>query len=394
MSRSPHGHVHRRKDGTERLRSWLGTLKDAHASPTLEAAQIAPAKPLEQNRQLIGWQAGPATTGCKAMTWHSGSESLPGIPASSNAPCADDQQSLVSKACEIARGAGWQLDDLGEWTMLRFLVKHGWRLDRAAPHIRSTAAWRQSVDADGIRRAIAAGLQPSQFPGMSRVAPYLLMMFTNFPSHEGDRMTFVDSAGVFDVVAFIGCATEDEIYTLNLYVLEHMSFHNDRASADRGRLVRWSTHFDAEGVGMRHISVRVLWKFKACLPLCDNFYPELFGFMMTVNAMAPMVFFWRLVSPLLSNDLQQQVSILPPSRSTGALLSRAPASSVPSCYGGSLVALPEEERLRLPQRPAVEAGCVAKAYPNTLGRWIGRAVERAQKRGLTEAVDAAAAGGH
>jgi hypothetical protein len=130
---------------------------------------------------------------------------------------------------------------------------------------------------------------------------------------------------------------------------------------------------------MRHISLRVLWKFKACLPLCDQFYPELFGFMMTVNAMAPMAVFWRLVSPLLSHDLQRQVSILPPARSAGALLSRAPASYVPSCYGGSLVALSEEERLRLPQLPAIEAGRFAAAYPNTLGRWISSAVERTEK---------------
>jgi hypothetical protein len=235
------------------LSNWFGAHEEKHAANTLKAAQTVPAKPLEQHKPLVGWQACPAAIIPEESSRHNSSESLQSVLASTDCakpefPCADDQRSLISKACDIARAAGWQLDDLGEWTMLRFLIKHNWRLDRAAPHIRSTAAWRQSVDADGIRRAIAAGLQPSQFPAMSQVAPYLLMMFTNLPSHEGDRMTFVDSAGVFDVTAFIGCATEDEISKLNLHVLEHMSFHNDRASAESGRLVRWSTHFDAAGV--------------------------------------------------------------------------------------------------------------------------------------------------
>ncbi len=288
-----------------------------------------------------------------------------------------ERREILIKACDAAREAGWKLDEFGEWTIVRFLVKHSWRLNQAVRQIRSTAAWRKSVNADAIRREIAAGLKPADFPGMSQVSPFILLMFTNLPSHEGDRLTFIDSAGVFDVSAFISCATEKEIYTLNLYVLEHMSYHNDRASAAHGQLVRWSTHFDAEGVGMRHISVRVMWKFKACLPLCDHYYPELFGFMITINAMAPMSLFWQLVSPLLSKELQRQVSILPPSRSAGALLSRAPASSVPSCYGGTLCTLTDEEQLRLPQSTSVRAGgsSFADAYPNTLGRWVAGAID-------------------
>jgi len=164
---------------------------------------------------------------------------------------------LLAQACAIARGAGWEIDELSEWTMVRFLLKHDWRLERAERQIRATAAWRTSVGAHGRRQAIADGLQPSQWPGMAQVAPHILLLFTNLPSHEGDRITYLDSSNVYDVAAFLASATEDQVYQLNLHVLEHMSYHNDLASARAGKLVRWSTHFDAEGVGMRHISVRV-----------------------------------------------------------------------------------------------------------------------------------------
>jgi len=118
--------------------------------------------------------------------------------------------------------------------------------------------------------------------------------------------------------------------------------------------------------------VRVFWRIKACLPLCDWYYPELFGWMMTCNAQGPMAVFWSLVSPLLSTELQRLVSILPPSRSYGAILRLAPPTSVPSCYGGSLCTLPEEEIRRLPTLP--RSTDYAAAYPNTLGRWIAKAI--------------------
>ena len=279
----------------------------------------------------------------------------------------EQQQEALASARLVAKEAGWKLDEFSEWTLLRFLLKHRWKLSAAEKQIRSTAAWRAEVGADAIRASIAAGLQPRDWPAMDRICPHVLLAFTNLPTDDGDRLTYVDANDVFEVDAFLNCATAAEIFVINLYVLEHASYHNDRRSAATGRLCRWSTHFDARGIGMRHISVRVAWKFRPCLPLADNFYPSLFGFMLTVNAAKAMAVFWSLVSPFVGENAKQ-VAILDAESSPGALLSRAPASSVPTCYGGSLLRLPVDEVSRLPAPP--ERFDYGAAYPNELGRWL------------------------
>jgi hypothetical protein len=118
-------------------------------------------------------------------------------------------------------------------------------------------------------------------------------------------------------------------------LLEHATYHADRLSAERGRLVRWSLISDTTGMGLQHASLPLIFRLKPTMPLSDLYYPELIGHMQIINAPPVIYWAWKMVKHLLSKATQARVSITDKANTPRGLMALAPLKHLPPCWGGA-----------------------------------------------------------
>ena len=80
-----------------------------------------------------------------------------GDPLTLFSELSTEQRQLIAVSREYYTEAGGELDEYGDVRMLRFLLWHDWRLERAKKQMRQTIAWRRKVGADAIRRGFREG---------------------------------------------------------------------------------------------------------------------------------------------------------------------------------------------------------------------------------------------
>ena len=102
--------------------------------------------------------------------------------------------------------------------------------------------------------------------------------------------------------------------------------------------------FDCHGMGIKHLAPSVVRRLQPTFKLGDEYYPEMVGCSVCINAPWALHSFWAIIKPTLSTDLQSRVLIASRSE-TPAILSRLMAPpQLPTMLhasGGTCTAMPE-----------------------------------------------------
>lgn len=251
----------------------------------------------------------------------------------------DKQREQIEELSAKYVGAGGKLDKYGDIFILRFLVANHWKMEKAEKQLLSTAKWRKRHHADEFRAQIHSGLRYADIPHMREL--YTCVSVANYltETKAGDIMTIIDY-GSLNVDRFFSQINNAEYFDINTFILEYVGYHADKTSRERGHLCRQAICIDAEGIGLKHVSLRMFIRFKPVMPLADLYYPELLGAVRVLNAAWALHQGWKLVKPLLSKDIQAMVKILDKAHSPKALTLLADAKDLPPCYDGTATELP------------------------------------------------------
>mmetsp|Transcript_10971 Transcript_10971/g.31898 ORF Transcript_10971/g.31898 Transcript_10971/m.31898 type:complete len:181 (+) Transcript_10971:1961-2503(+) len=128
----------------------------------------------------------------------------------------------------------------------------------------------------------------------------------------------------------------------NIYHCEWLYLRLDQESFLQGRLVTAVQLYDCQGITLKHVMPRVLWRMKESVLLPDLHYPEFFSAIRAFSIMPLAVKAYEWFRPLLSHALQERIHLIPPKHSDGYCTLFAPPSSIPQCYGGDSNSIPPE----------------------------------------------------
>lgn len=249
------------------------------------------------------------------------------------------QHEMIKELSTKYQGAGGKLDEFGDIFILRFLVANGWKMHKAEKQVLSTARWRQRHHADEFREQIRNGLRYADIPHVREIFRCVSVANYLTETEYGDIMTVIDY-GSLNVDRFFSLINNAEYFDVNTFILEYLTYHADKASRERGHLCRQAMCIDAEGIGLKHVSLRMFIRFKPVMPLADLYYPELLGAARVINAAWALHQGWKLVKPLLSKEIQAMVKILDKAHSQKALTALANPKDLPPCYNGTASRLP------------------------------------------------------
>jgi len=112
-----------------------------------------------------------------------------------------------------------------------------------------------------------------QVQTLYRVLPFVL---EHRRSYTGDLLV-IAALGAADVDAFFRLMSYSDWTCANIYHCEWLYLRLDQESFLQGRLVTAVQLYDCQGITLKHVMPRVLWRMKESVLLPDLHYPEFFS---------------------------------------------------------------------------------------------------------------------
>ena len=261
------------------------------------------------------------------------------------------QREALDEARRVYLAAGGVLDELWQPMLLRFLVAHGWSVDKATSQLQATAQWRESSGASALRRRLLDGARILELPFVLDNQQIVWYLPSLASTHEGDPISYL-SLGSLRVAEWLKIIDDAQYFQYNLALQESQSVYNDLLTARGKVLVRHVLVFDCDGIGKQHLSPSAFRRLRPCMPLADLYYPEIMSCAVCLNAPWLFATIWAIIRVMLSKEMQSRVIIAPKDR-TPALLARiAPMSEVPAwgwhtAFSGGCTGVPPSAAERL-----------------------------------------------
>jgi len=241
-------------------------------------------------------------------------------------PCSDDERRLCRELRARVAGTPGLKDPV---TMLRFLRARKNRVEAAADMYSKAMTWRRSVGLelgfrtatldDSLHRRLDAYWPPTAILGRDR---------------DGDAVYWNRMGlGSTDFLAevpteFIG---RHEVYTITR-IMQALEEHSTR----EGRPSMYMTVVvDLADFRMRNTNIKALPKYKACVRIMEDNFPEMVKRIVVVRA--PTVFYtvWRLLSKCFDEGTRSKIQIVDERNTLETLSKLVDPAWIPEALGGS-----------------------------------------------------------